>query len=442
MNTRAASPFSTRAVLALVLFGSTVFIALLWMLGAGMGNRTPNDGGAHVGGKGLNGYAALSNLLEKQGWPVDRVRNDGQLKSEGLMVLTPQHHTDPAKISAAIEQRRYVGPTLVILPKWNTMKIPAELADSKTGEGWVILNGAEAPEWANKIQEQLNVPSLITKSLAIADRQGTDWQGLGLSGMLPDRTAIQSLNAPGRLIPLVGNRSDAGIANTLAGYLADDGYYPDLAYAAGAQPGDGEDEDIYPVIVVAEPDLLNNYGMADRDRAMLALELISLAAGGSKEPVSFDLTLPGYGRSSNLLTLAFQPPFLAATLCLLIAAVAVGWRGFNRFGPAQIAARNIAFGKRALVSNAAGLIQRTGRLHLVAAPYADAARDRLARALALPGKSDSAETEAAIDRALAARAPGSKPFSAITATLRQARKPHDMLRAAQDLHRLERMLTK
>lgn len=434
MNTRAASPFSTRAVLALVLFGSTVFIALLWMLGAGMGNRTPNDGGAHVGGKGLNGYAALSNLLEKQGWPVDRVRNDGQLKAEGLMVLTPQHHTDPAKISAAIEQRRYVGPTLVILPKWNAMKIPAELADNKTGEGWVILNGAEAPEWLGQLQI-FGEPAVKLDGTEASPLH--NWSGLGLSDVRPAMGVIQHLDAA-RLQPFV---QDAAGRN-LASYLLDDGYYPDLAYAAGAQPGDGEDEDIYPVIVVAEPDLLNNYGMADRDRAMLALELISLAAGGSKEPVSFDLTLPGYGRSSNLLTLAFQPPFLAATLCLLIAAVAVGWRGFNRFGPAQIAARNIAFGKRALVSNAAGLIQRTGRLHLVAAPYADAARDRLARALALPGKSDSAETEAAIDRALAARAQGSKPFSAIAATLRQARKPHDMLRAAQDLHRLERMLTK
>ena len=102
--------------------------------------------------------------------------------------------------------------------------------------------------------------------------------------------------------------------------------------------------------------------------------------------------------------------------------------------------RAIAFGKRALVSNAAGLIRRTGRLHLVAAPYADAARERLARALALPHHADAAATEAAIDRALAARAPAMRPFSLISAELRASHRPHDMLRAAQDLNALERML--
>ena len=173
---------------------------------------------------------------------------------------------------------------------------------------------------------------------------------------------------------------------------------------------------------------------------MLAVRLIEIAMEGKRLPVSFDLTLNGFARSANLLTLAFTPPFLAATLCLLIAALAVGWRAFLRFGPARQGTRAIAFGKRALIANAAGLIRRTRRLHLVAAPYADHARERLAKALALPRLADVAATEAAIDRALAARAGNSAPFSQIAARLRAARRPHDILEAAQDLHSLERTL--
>jgi hypothetical protein len=198
-----------------------------------------------------------------------------------------------------------------------------------------------------------------------------------------------------------------------------------------------ERTDLYPIILVFEPDLLDNYGMAKADNAVLAERLVQ--AAGAKE-VNFDLTLNGFARKPNLLTLAFTPPFLAATLCLMLAALAVGWRAFQRFGPPRAAARAIAFGKQALVSNAAGLIRRSRRLHLVTAAYATRARERLTRVLALPRLADAEATEAAIDRALAARAPGATPFSVIAARLRAARSPHDILKAAQDLHALERTL--
>jgi hypothetical protein len=76
------------------------------------------------------------------------------------------------------------------------------------------------------------------------------------------------------------------------------------------------------------------------------------------------------------------------------------------------------------------------------APYADAARERLIKALALPSRLSHEQAEAAIDRALSARAPGSALFSDTTAQLRAARKPIDLLRAARQLHALERTLTR
>ena len=94
------------------------------------------------------------------------------------------------------------------------------------------------------------------------------------------------------------------------------------------------------------------------------------------------------------------------------------------------------------MTNAAGLLRRAGRLHLVSAPYADAARERLARALALPRMADAKATEAAIDRALAARRADAEPFSSVAARLRAATRAPDLLRAARDLHALERILTR
>ncbi len=426
------SPFSARGVLALVVLGAALFVTLLWSIGTGGLDREPNDGGGHVGGKGLNGFAGIAQLLEAEGWQVRRSRSKSALDDRGLLVLTPDAYIDADKIEKVLVARRYAGPTLLILPKWQAVRAD-RVPGTNARKGWVALLGTETAGWADRVKSLGKLDARIAKSTdRIAERIDD-----GLALQMPDKQ-IQSVS-PGALVALI--RDPDG--RTLAGYLGDKGYYPDLDAAAKVDQNDTDpDNEIYPVVVVAEPDLLDNWALADRARAEAALALVRLAAGGKPGAVTFDLTLPGYGRSPNLLTLAFTPPFLAATLCLILAAIAAGWRAFFRFGPPRAEARAIAFGKRALVGNFAGLIRRSRRLHLLGAPYADATRERLARALSLPPRNPPDRTEAAIDRALAARAPDVAPFSTVAARLRAARRPLDLLRAAQDLHSLERTLTR
>jgi hypothetical protein len=69
-------------------------------------------------------------------------------------------------------------------------------------------------------------------------------------------------------------------------------------------------------------------------------------------------------------------------------------------------------------------------------------RERIARTLGLPRAASAEAAEAAIDKALALRAPGSAPFSTLAANLRAARRPLHILRAAQALHSLERTLSR
>ena len=82
----AAGPFNPRAVLALVGLGAALFVAILYMIGAGMVHGSFNNGGAHGASKGLTGYAALATLLEKQGWEVQTARAEGELAQPGLVV--------------------------------------------------------------------------------------------------------------------------------------------------------------------------------------------------------------------------------------------------------------------------------------------------------------------------------------------------------------------
>lgn len=427
------SPFSPRTVLGLVVVGAAAFVAFLWMIGAGLSGGNPNNGTASVGGKGLTGYAAMADFLERRGYDVSRVQSKGGLRQPGLLVLTPPQGMDGAEIEKVIAARRRIGPTLVITPKW--LALPVGELDPKAKPGWVALGDATTPEWQGFLDD-------VGVDISPMRRDGAvgAWRGAGAAGAVPVSEKVLSGQGP-RLVPLVVGAQDGRM---LAAWLNDGGYYGALYdLTEGTPPSLDEDEadyELYPLVVVFEPDLLNNYGFADLENARLAEALVQAALDGGDKRVAFDLTMVGFVRTENLLTLAFTPPFLAATLCLLLAALVAGWRAFNRFGPPRLGTRAIAFGKRALVANAAGLIRRTRRLHLISAPFADAARERLAHALALPQRLDPAATEAAIDRALAARAPAAPSFSAAAAAMRAARRPTDMLRAAQTLHALERML--
>lgn len=421
-----ANPFSPRAVLALVLFGALVFLALLYMIGSGATGGSTNDGGGHAGGRGLNGYAALAGYVERRGFTVRRLRDPGALDGPGLLVLTPPAGAEGTEIEKIVAARRRVGPTLVVTPKW--LAAPASPRSEGYKRGWVALGGTVSPHWEGFLDDV---------GVRIAPMKGA-WRGFGVSGWLPDAGQVQAGGGL-RVVPLVTGPD----GRILAGYVQDGGFYPMLERMAARAPArEIEDTDLHPVILVFEPDLIDNWGLARRENAQLADRLIRAAVGDSERSVMFDLTLNGYARKPNLLTLAFTPPFLAATLCLLMAALAVGWRAFLRFGPPRVGARAIAFGKRALVANAAGLIRRSRRLHLVTAPYAARARERLVQALALPRLADTDSTDKAIDRALAARQPDATPFSVAAARLRAAHSPHDILKAAQELHALERTLTR
>jgi len=422
-----SNPFPARTALALVLFGCLVFVALLWMIGNGMAAGESNNGGGHAEGRGLNGYAAFAELLEEGGHTVRKSRSKAGFSQPGLLVLTPAADAKGKDIAEAVDAHRSVGPTLVITPKW--MAVPARSQSLRAAKGWVRLVGPGTPEWPGFLDWLTVNPTVGQAGGRVA------WVSRMAAGTFPDARLTMSGAGPG-LVPLVGG-ADGRI---YAGYV-DDGDYPALASLA-LRPHDMAARDrseSYPLILVFDPDLLDNYGMARLPSAQLGAALVRVTAGDGT-PVTFDLTLNGLGLSANLLTLAFSPPFLAATLCLLLAAGAVGWRAFLRFGPPLAPDRGIAFGKRALVSNAAGLVVRSRRYHLLAEPYAAAARQRLARAFALPRGADAQAELTALDRAASLAGGGDHAFSQAMARLTQAHTERDLVKAAADLHALERTL--
>jgi len=172
-----------------------------------------------------------------------------------------------------------------------------------------------------------------------------------------------------------------------------------------------------PHYLVADPDLLANHALDDIERARTAIALVD-ALSPTRGPVAFDLTVNGFGRASSptLLRLAFEPPFIAMTLALLVAGLLAGLHGANRFGPVARELRAFAFGKAALVENSEGLVRLARREARLGRAYADVVRQEAARALHAPAGLEGEALDAWIDRA--ARRPAAEPARGRLLTLR------------------------
>ncbi|MEL6237718.1 MAG: DUF4350 domain-containing protein [Pseudomonadota bacterium] len=460
MTGRGASPFGRLGLLALLVVGFAVFLAILYFIATGnTGATNTNDGRAHAASKGLNGYSALVELIEADGFAVKKSRGTSALDTYDLLILTPPRYSDPEELAAIIERREYRGPTLVILPKWNSIPsrfIARRVEPEKIKDGWVVLGSATAPLWAQAEdgvlaldlerggtkEQSEEAEAGKEQAFELRDARAASGQGTGQNTGRPDVTenpqAFSTLypltSITGTLPTSLGFYSKPApqrkpIITDQAGRMIAFSYETDSSYD---DPSELEADDYEPsnwLVFVVEPDLMNNWGLADEKRAMAALTLVRNMGWGDFDAVVFDLTLNGFGGTINLLTLAFQPPFVAATICLVLAVLIIGWRAFLRFGPPAARERETAFGKSRLVTNGADLILRAGRLSLLIEPYIALSAKRTARAFGLAKPEPDL-----IDAAVAARQPGEPSFTARCNDLRKASKPSDILRAARALN--------
>ncbi|MGB7370117.1 DUF4350 domain-containing protein [Erythrobacter sp.] len=419
MQPASAAPFRRGTIFAVVAVGFAVFLAMLYFIGAGDTGDHGRGGEASAASNGLNGYSALVRLLEANDIDVDRSRSLSGLETRSLVILTPSLDTDPADLAKVLRNRETIGPTLVILPKWVALPPPQNMpgeASERIGKDWVRLGNPTAIGWMQELPAPYDFEQLVGTSTS---GDTARWSGFDRQGSLPtEATAYAKDNGSYR--PLVTD--EAGRALVLEVEFPPDTIVPHVEHSA---------------IFVVEPDLVNNYALADPERAALALDLVRDAGYNEVESIVFDLTFAGLGGSMNLLTLAFQPPFLAATLCLVLALIAVGWRAFLRFGPNSVAASEFAYGKTQLVENGAGLVVRSQRARLLVRPYGRLMARRIARLLGLR-KADPI----AIDAAVARRLPTERSFADRLAALHAAHSTSEILRASQSLDELTRKLTK
>ena len=415
-----SNPFNRLTVIIMAVVGFTAFILLLAGMGLGEKFAPSSNGQAHGASNSIVGYKALANLMEMTGAKIQYSRNKAGYNNTGLLVLTPNPYSDAKELAAVAQDRSYVGPTLIILPKWAVSPMPT------LKQGWVARAGTFGPEPG---QEMLKELADVEISVAEKSKSKSTSTSTSVFGN-PVKTPPSPVTIIGEDVRTVVREPMTGHA--LVAYLDDGGDYAQLDSLGPSQITNEEEIDgnYYPILFVADADLLNNAGMADQQTAKHALALMTALSAGDLDSVTFDLTFNGLGASNNLLTLAFEPPFLSATICLIIAAIAAAWMAFFRFGPPVREARSIDYGKIALVNNSAGFINRMQRQHLVTEPYAEMMRDKALADIGISSALEDSEKNRKLD---ALGDVNGYSFSVHYHALIRAQNSHDVANAAAAL---------
>ena len=402
-----ASPFSARTIAWVIVAGLIGFLGFIWLTAYAPQLKMRSGEIEGPLSKSAVGFYGIYHLAELTGRPVDLNTDRDSWRWTGLTIVVIGPETDPAQLKALITARRDNDETitLYILPKWITMPSPRR-------SGWVQSLGPIEPPFAKEVLGNFGTLQIGQKKTPNGDR---------VRGVEDSDAADVNVPAPQSLH-----------------YIAQ-GMQPVLVDSQGATVMGRTDLDNGSIeYVLADPDLLSNQALKKPEGARAALAIIDAVRRNERDSVAFDMVLSGMENSRNLLQLMFEPPFLALTLAVLIAAIMTGIHAFGRFGPAAIEPRAIPFGKRALADNSAVLIARAGAEKRLGDRYVALTREAAAGALGASSMEAEAQEE------WLARLPHAEgnDFATLANRGRTAPSAHAMLAAARDLFDWRRDVTR
>jgi hypothetical protein len=329
--------FRARTVLALVLVGVFAF-ASFGVLGVYAPElRGHSDPGAHAMSSSPVGFRGAVVMRRAMGGRADLSRGaQDRARIEGaVVVLTPQaDDPDATRLAEALPAHR----VLIVLPKWRTMPDPR-----RPGR---LLKLGVIPA-AGRTGEMF-------APFAAGTRIGVD----------PPGARRRTLSGAGSGFSS-DTRFDVGVIDQLQ-TIEGDGWNPVLTDDKGRWVlAQAKQRPTF--YVLADPDLLNNQGLASLDNARAGMAILDRLQG--PEGVLFDVSLVGFARERSVGRTLLEPPWLAATICALAAAALLGMHALARFGPAIRPGRAIALGASALVENSAGLVRLARKEPALAPDY-------------------------------------------------------------------------
>lgn len=347
-----------KMIIALLLIGVFSFGALITLSGYAGDLRQKNNGQAHALSRSATGYAGLVRLLADMDYEVRMARSEN-VSYEDLSVLRIFTMTRPYQADK-MDDLSLNSPTLIIMPKWFTFPY-------KKKQGWVQRrwSGSDTFTMSNHERDLKELAGEVTFNQFDSDDKSISYEAQKLIG---ERRSQDGLK--------IENLQTIKGPDLLNVYEVDKGAF--LVKIIGTE-----------TYILSDPDFMNTMGISSRSRAQLAVDLIdTIITDADADPmrVDFDLTIHGFGGQANIIKVLTQPPFLAATLCLLASGLLISWQAFSRFGDPVRTERDYALGKFTLADNAARFIRIAGREPNMAKDYTVMVRKQVIRGLNLDAR--------------------------------------------------------
>ena len=389
------SAFSPKVILALIAVALICFAAFM-VLSAGAKDERSLGGGQGAASRSAVGFSGAVTLLRATGLEVSVGRPPARGYPRGtLVIVTPSADDAPLKQADVAYGEGVV--VLVVLPKWQTR--PDRRGDRVLKAG-LIPTGTLA--------------AMVREFGPLTVVRGRGKAAPPPPGATPETFYAVDIDRPQALV-------GAGWSALLE--------EPDLGAVVAAAPVRG-------VVVLADPDMRNNHGLAHRENARGALSMIH-GLTGEGAGVAFPVGRAGAGAA---LSMALRPPLLGATLCAVLAALLIGAQALARFGPTAREGRAYGAGARGLVDNSAALVRMARKEHLLAPAYAAMIEADVARAAGAERMAGDERLQR-LER-LGQRRGAHDSIKDLAAAAAAARNRADLLAVARRLHEWKREMTR
>jgi hypothetical protein len=336
MSARERQPFSQRTLLALIAVGALGFVVMAYLMIAGEDTRGWQASPTTTSRSAV-GYRAFTELLRR--FDIEPVApSETRLVRESLrIVLAPQTAQEVREILQAT-----APPVLIVLPKWRTRAPP--LSDRVSDAQLRNIEGVQA------LARAIADDAVITRPDAVGA-----WRMEGVHGT-PTLTRAQLVRSA-KLCPVVSSAEGMLVARLCA------------------RPQ---------VTVLADPDLLANYGLWRGDNAVLAVSLVARLRAGDGPVVALEAVSDRPSR--DIWQLAVSPPFALVTFSALVAIGIALWAAATRFGPPADEPLPPPAGVFALIDVAARLLRDRSDGGRLLKRYADLVVLDLGRRLKAPAQ--------------------------------------------------------
>jgi hypothetical protein len=296
------------------------------------------------------------------GWPIDQSDigllilpiYDTALDKDRIPPATPEEYlwqTDEYDLSAGVARRKAgKARTLVVLPKWRSGMRLNQVAHP------VLLVPPEGPEAVlralvhNGKPEVTHLPEPMT---------GFRYRSSGGQNLDAEIYAAQVFRSDA-CEPIIGTAEAMLLAQ------------------CPVQTGKGGK--VTSVLVLSDPDLINNHGLRLGDNARIAYDIMAGEAGDLNVVIDYSnrvwLTDPGKGsqreRTWADLQRFFEPPFRILWICGAVTLVLLLWRGAVRYRAVRASKVMLGAGKMVAVNARARLMRLSGQDGALVGEYAAA----------------------------------------------------------------------